>query len=210
MKKLLILDLDNTIFDTRTISRKEVESLFKNFEVVAIAEYGVEKTEEIIAEFWHDSFDVVAKKYQFPQQLITEFENALNKTHFELDIQPFADFELIKNIEHDKILVTTGFKKFQESKINSLGIESIFSRIYIDDILSPERTSKKHIFNQILKEQSYLPKQIIVIGDKSESELKAGFELGFTTIQVSKMGQSRSEYSDYAISDFAELAGILS
>ena len=45
MTKLLIFDLDNTIFDTHTISRKEVASLLKKFEIVAIEKYGAEKTE---------------------------------------------------------------------------------------------------------------------------------------------------------------------
>ena len=54
------------------------------------------------------------------------------------------------------------------------------------------------------------PQNTYVIGDNPNSELKAGFELEINTIQVSKFGQEKSEYSNNIISDFSELASIVS
>lgn len=209
MDQLLIFDLDDTLFETKSIGKKAVKPIFDQFEPLLIDKFGTALTAQIIPELWKYPFDFVSQKYNFDNHQNAEFARLVNTHEYELNIQTFDDFSVIENLPQEKILVTTGFSKLQHAKIHSLGIKEQFPEIYIDDILSPKRIFKKGIFQKILLERKLDPKLVYIIGDNPNSELKAGFELGLQTVQVSKFGQERSIFAKYCISDFGELLGIL-
>jgi len=209
MNELLIFDLDDTIFETKSINKKSVKPIFDKLNVLLLKRFGKEIAEQIIPELWKYPFDFVAQKYEFGNHLNSEFTRIINEDEYEFNIKPFEDFKLIQNLKQEKILVTTGFSNLQNAKIRDLKIEKNFSEIYIDEIFDPERILKKGIFNQILLKKKIDPKSVYIIGDNPNSELKSGFELGLNTIQVSKFGQEKSKYSDYCISDYSELIKLL-
>ena len=210
MNKLLIFDLDDTIFETKKIKKESVKPILEKFKSIAIKRYGQRLTNQIIAEFWKYPFDFIAEKYNFSNLIKLEFEKTIHVTNFKFDIQPFEDFKLFKNMTVEKILVTTGFIKLQQIKIKTLGIKNDFSDIYIDDVLDPNRIFKKGIFKKILRDKKVEYNNVLIIGDNPQSELKAGYELGLKTIQVSKFGQKKSKFSNFIISDFKELIEIIS
>ena len=209
MNKLLIFDLDDTLFETKSIGKKAVKPIFDQFEPLLIHKFGEELTAKIVPELWKYPFDFVAQKYKFDDHQNTEFARLVNTHEYKLNIQTFDNFNIVENLSQEKILVTTGFSKLQHAKIHFLGIKEKFSEIYIDDILSPKRIFKKGIFQRILLERNINPRSVYIIGDNPNSELKAGFELGLQTIQVSKFGQEKSAFANYCISDFNELLTIL-
>ncbi|WP_298425108.1 HAD hydrolase-like protein [uncultured Kordia sp.] len=209
MEKLLIFDLDDTLFETKSISKKSVKPIFDAFEPLLINKFGTVLTSQIVPELWKYPFDVVADKYNFDAHQNAEFARLINTHEYDLNIHPFEDFNVITSLPYEKILVTTGFSKLQHAKIHSLGIKEQFHEIYIDDILSPERIYKKGIFQRILMKRKRNSKLVYIIGDNPNSELKAGFELGLQTIQVSKFGQEKSRYAHYCISNFNDLLAIL-
>jgi putative hydrolase of the HAD superfamily len=209
MNQLLIFDLDDTLFETKSINKKSVKPIFDKFGGLLIKRYGMEMSEKIVSEFWKLPFDFVAQKYKFNNNLNSEFASLVNEYEYQLNIKTFEDFGIIQSLQQEKILVTTGFLKLQNAKIRDLGIEKEFGEIYIDDILDPKRIHKKGIFKNILLEKNINPNLIYVIGDNPNSELKAGFELDLNTIQVSKFGQEKSDYAKHCITDFNELITIL-
>ncbi len=209
MDQLLIFDLDDTLFETKSIGKKAVKPIFDQFGPLLIQKFGKELTAQIVPELWKYPFDFVAQKHKFDAHQSAEFARLVNAHEYELNIQTFDDFSIIENLPQEKILVTTGFSKLQHAKIDSLGIKEQFSEIYIDDILDPKRIFKKGIFQQIFLERKLDPTLIYIIGDNPNSELKAGFELDLHTIQVSKFGQERSAFANYCISDFSDLLSIL-
>ena len=209
MEKLLIFDLDDTLFETKSMAKEAVKPIFDQFEPLLINTFGTTLTAQIIPELWKYPFDFVAKKYNFDNHQNTEFARLINQHEYKLNIQTFEDFTVVENLTLEKILVTTGFSKLQHAKIHYLGIKEKFSEIYIDDILSAERVFKKGIFQRILLKRKIDPKLVYIIGDNPNSELKAGFELDLQTVQVSKFGQEKSPYARYCISDFNELIAII-
>ncbi|WP_282042693.1 HAD family hydrolase [Winogradskyella flava] len=209
MNQLLIFDLDDTLFETKSISKTSVKPIFDQFERLLINNYGKEMTENIVSELWKFPFDFVAQKYLFDNTLNSEFARLVNQYEYQLNIKTFEDFGIVQNLRQEKILVTTGFLKLQNAKIRDLGIEKDFTEIYIDDLLDPKRIYKQGIFKNILLKKNINPNLIYVIGDNPNSELKAGFELNLNTVQVSKYGQEKSEYAHYCITDFNELKTIL-
>lgn len=209
MNQLLIFDLDDTIFETKSIDKKSVKLIFDKFDNLLVNKFGKELTEKIIPELWEFPFDFVSKKYEFDDFLNSEFAHLVNQHEYVFSIKTFKDYKVIQSFAQSKILVTTGFSKLQKAKLHSLNIEDDFSEIYIDDILDPKRVFKKGIFENILKERNIEPELVYVIGDNPRSELKAGFVLGLKVIQVSRFGQKKSEYADFMINDFNELIKIL-
>ena len=101
--------------------------------------------------------------------------------------------------------MTTGFKPLQEAKIQALHLEEKFEQIHIDDILATDRIYKKGIFSKILSSAPYLPSDVYIIGDNPDSELKAGKELGCSTIQLAKFGQTKSVFADHYIHSYHDL-----
>ncbi len=204
----LILDLDDTIFETKTITMDQVALIFEHFRSVTKNDYSPTEIEKIITDLWKVPFDVVSEKYQFTPEVNAKFSKAVEIQEYQFDIKPFQDFEHIQKLLVPKVLVTTGFRKLQLAKIEALGIESVFEQIHIDEVDSPTRIYKRGLFENLIEFNSNSEKYY-VIGDNPESELKAGKELGLTTIQVSKFGQEKSQYSDYFISDYKELGSII-
>ena len=90
-----------------------------------------------------------------------------------------------------------------------MGIENDFTEIFVDDPSEKNRIYKKGIFQKIIQKSKKLPNQIWVIGDNSESEIKAGNELGLRTIHRLKEGEGKSTKAEYGIHSFAELQKII-
>lgn len=203
----LIFDLDDTLFETRSIDPSHVEPIIQSFIAHAGKFYSSNELERIIKDLWKLPFDSVANKYQFEESLQHQFTNAVNGHKYDLDINVFDDYHYIQEISHPKLLVTTGFRKLQLAKIEALGLETHFDQIFVDEIDSPERIYKKGIFCHIL--DSSKSDEHFIIGDNPDSELKAGHQLGLTTIQVAKFGQPKSKYVNHYITHFQSLKEII-
>ena len=207
MNRLLIFDLDDTLFETRSIDFKQFDDAWKIIKWHFIhSEY---KPEQIIEDLKDIPFDVVAKAYSFSNQLIEEIRSYFNTCRFTLNISVFDDYHWLQQLNGEKVIVTTGFTSFQHAKIDALGIRNEFPEIYIDDPLDHHRKFKKGIFRELLKNKGVSPERVWVIGDNPESELRAGKEMGFHTIQRLVKGREKSPYSDFAVDSFDLLSSII-
>ncbi len=207
---MLILDLDDTIFETKSMNPRIFDSA-----ITVIEKYygqnnlGV-KPKEIIAELWSFPIDVVFEKYNTPESVSGDFYKKIGEIDFqELAIKTFDDYSEIKRFGKQKILVTTGLKELQLAKIKALDIEDDFDRIYIDDPRLIPRKHKIDIFRQILLESNKEAQEIWVIGDNPESEIKSGKDLGMKTIQRKSKSKDFSEFADFKIESFEELEEII-
>lgn len=206
---LLIFDLDDTIFETKSISKHHVESILNDFKKNIRPIFEMEEIDRIIADLWKYPFDYIAETYHLSDEIKQQFSNSINSQEYHLDIDAFSDFELVRNLPISKVLVTTGFKKLQLAKISALNLDDVFEEIHIDEIDSLTRVRKKDIFEHLMHSKKRELRDFIVIGDNPESEIKAGNELGLTTVQVAKLGQPRSSYANHYIQHFQDLIQLL-
>lgn len=206
---MLILDLDNTIFETKSINPNLFIQMtnFINEYYSSINEKSIGK--QIIDEIWSIPMDIVFEKYNTPERIKQLAYNSLTSMDYQLQINTYDDYHFIKMIKQEKILVTTGYEKLQLAKIKALNITSDFKQIIIDDPSSKKRKYKLGIFKEILLTEKLKPEEIWIIGDGVENELKSGKELGMNTIQRLKSGNEKSIYSDYGITSFQELDKII-
>lgn len=207
---MLLIDLDDTIFQTSSINPQFVEPAVSVVKQYYEKEPGGVNMEEMISALWTKPIDTVFSTYMTPKAIIDEFYGQIARVDFsELAIHPFDDYKFIQALSIDKILVTTGLRELQLGKIKALGIGSDFDSIRIDDPRENPRQYKIDIFSQILVETKMAPEEIWVIGDNPESEIKAGKALGMKTIQRRSKSKESSPYADYEIDSFEELPEIL-
>lgn len=207
---MLILDLDDTIFETKSMNPRIFDSAITLIKNHYEQNYSELEYEKIIKELWSYPVDVVFAKYNTKKSLVTEFYRMIEEIDYQkLEIKTFEDYKEIKTIEMKKILVTTGLQKLQLAKIKALKIENDFDHICIDDPRLFPRKHKIDIFKQILLSTKKEPQEIWVIGDNPESEIKSGKVLGMKTIQRKSNSKKTSEYADFKIESFEELKGII-
>ena len=179
MKKVLIFDLDNTIYPVNSIADELFESLFS-----VVEEYrdmlGNDQLGHIKDEFTRHPYQVVAEKYQFSDELKQKGLNHLQNITYNKPMTAYDGYHEIIALPHQKFLVTTGFTKLQNSKVQMLGIADHFTEIHIVDPQIAPRT-KQEVFAQIMSDYNYNPLDILVIGDDPASEIKAAKALGIDT-----------------------------
>jgi putative hydrolase of the HAD superfamily len=179
MKKALIFDLDNTIYPVSAIADELFESLFS-----VVDEYrellGNNELQNIKEEFTRRPYQDIADKYNFSEELKQKGLNHLQNITYNKPMAAYPGYDEVRLIPLQKFLVTMGFTKLQNSKVDMLGIAADFTEIYIVD---PQisAVTKKDIFANILSKYNYLPGDVLVIGDDPGSEIKAAKALGIDT-----------------------------
>jgi putative hydrolase of the HAD superfamily len=203
-KKAFIYDLDNTIYGVPSIGEALFASLF------ALIQENGEYTgpfDKVRDEIMRSPFQVVARKYQFSDNLTQQGTRLLENLTYEGDIHPYPDYPHIRNLPGDRFLVTTGFRKLQESKIRGMGIEPDFREVIVVDPNTSGKT-KKDIFGDIMARYGYPAAAVLVIGDDPESEIKAGRDLGLDTVLYDKENRHPHAIATFRISDFGELSAL--
>ncbi|OKS87378.1 HAD family hydrolase [Mucilaginibacter polytrichastri] len=179
MIKALILDMDNTIFPTKSIS----DEIFEVIEHL-MEEHRGNLNDEQLAEaktaLSRTPFQKVAGQYGFTEEFTTNAIELLKNTTYNKPIKPYKDYEIVESINLPKFLVTFGFVKLQQSKIDGLGVRSHFKEVFVVD---PEISSKtkRDIFVDIMEKYGYHKNELLAIGDDPESEIKAAQDLGIKT-----------------------------
>lgn len=204
-KSVLIFDLDNTIYPVSSIAKKLFEKLY-----AVIEKSGGYKGDlkAIKLEIQRTPFQKVASTFSFSEQLLKEcMEVHINLTYDE-PMQYFPDYELVRELQQTKFLVTSGFSKLQHSKIDNLGIRNDFKEIVILD-LQKSNDTKKDIFKRLLEDYKLSEEEVLIIGDDIKSEIQAGKELGIDTVIYDRLEKYTDLNLSNKIENFAELPKFL-
>jgi putative hydrolase of the HAD superfamily len=201
-KRALILDLDNTIFPVSSIG----DTLFAPlFDLIKADEHADAKFDEIRKQVMRRPFQRVAEDFHFSKALTDKGIEILKGVSYTGRIEPFPDYSIIRKLTIDKFLVTTGFTKMQQSKVDAMQLQRDFKEIYIIDPVNTDKV-KKDVFAEIIERYNYDKSEVIVVGDDLYSEIKAAQDLGIDAVLYDKLGLYKNEKSVIRITDFAELA----
>jgi putative hydrolase of the HAD superfamily len=205
-KKAIIFDLDNTIYSVKSIGDELFAPLF---DLIFKDTGHAEEEDKIREDIMRRPFQQVAKDYQFSKELTEQGIAHLKEARFEGDIQPFEDYVHVKKLPLDKFLVTTGFMKLQQSKVERMNLRSDFKDIQIVDPMVSDKT-KKDVFAEIMDKHGYDKTEVLVVGDDLHSEIKAAQELGIDAILYDKSNGQNNRVQVMKISNFNQLQSILS
>lgn len=205
LKKAMIYDMDNTLFPVSDIGHELFRPLFERIE-----ESGkhTDQMDNIKKDLMRKPYQEVAEIYEFDDELKKDGDNILTELTYDKEIKLFDDYPAILELPGDRYLVTTGYKKMQNSKIHNMGISQDFKdTIVVDPSISD--LTKKDIFDEIMRKNGYKASEVMVIGDDPDSEIKAAQDLGIETVLYNKLELTDHPSGDHIIKDFRELAAIL-
>jgi putative hydrolase of the HAD superfamily len=204
MIKLLIFDLDNTLFDTYSqLGVKVIDEMLYRMKKAGLKS----QDEKIIRKkYSFTGFRVLARELKLSEKL----QRIGMSVYEEMDlsgITPFPDIEVLGSLGQKKALVTSGTQQMQMKKIRILGIQKYFDEIIVDESNSID--GRKSIFSELAVKYKVKPGQVIVIGDNPEIELAAGKALGMITVQIARRANILRGAADYHVKDLHEFKKIL-
>lgn len=161
------------------------------------------------ADCWRHALDVVARKHRFPDEMLDAGWRAFRSIEVKQPMRGYRDLPAIGKLPVARMLVTSGFRRLQESKIAALGIADLFDEIHIDAIDEEPRRSKRDIFADILARHGWAPQEVLVVGDNAESEIAAGNALGMPTVQTLRPGVPPAANAGWQVRSFTELAKLI-
>lgn len=212
MIRMAVFDLDNTLYDATTIPN---DVLAPAIAAVRRANTGPEAIppdvlEAAIRSSRRLGFLHVADRHALPEPLRTAWRNAYQRLVVTTPLTPYPDVRpALEALTVTKILLTTGFRGMQESKIAALGIADLFDAIYIDALDGGAGPGKQRLLQDILGTYGCPAPEVLVIGDSPENEIAAGNALGAVTVQILRPGTIFSDTAAYHLSTLAELPRLL-
>lgn len=204
-KKAIILDLDNTIYSVHTIGNELFASLF---ELIEQDGNHVKEMEQIKDHIMRRPFQLIARDFGFSEALTERSMTFFKDLSYRGKIEPFEDYAFVRTLPIQKFLVTTGFPKLQQSKIEGMNLVPDFTEIHVVDPATSERT-KKDVFTDILGRHGYKKEEVLVVGDDLHSEIKAAQDLGIDAVLYDNFLRHEDETGLPKIADFRELSSFL-
>jgi putative hydrolase of the HAD superfamily len=116
----------------------------------------------------------------------------------------------LSELPANRFLVTSGFRRLQESKIRALQLLPQFTAVYIDAIDEHDRLGKLGHFEGILLKQRLTAAEVLVIGDNADSEIAAGARLGMPTVQTLRPGVPFTANATFHVHSLPELKELIS
>ena len=168
-----------------------------------------DKLQAAFVECWRVAFDAVADKYGFTEAMRAAGWQVFRQTEVTEPMYGYGDLAVLKDLPVQRFLVTSGFRRLQESKVRALGFADWFAGIYIDALDEPNRRGKHGIFQDILSAHGLRPDEVLVVGDNPDSEIEAGNRLGMKTIQILRPGVPPSGHAPRQIHSLLELKEFL-
>lgn len=209
MIKALIFDLDSCISAANEVG----DELFKPaFDAIRHANHGSvseEALKQAFSDCWRFPFNNVAHKYGFTDEMTKAGFAAFAQIEVTEPMHGYGDLHVLRELSQQLFLVTSGFRRLQESKISALGIRKLFVEIRVDAIDEPGAIGKARHFEEILRSHSLKPEEVMVVGDNPDSEIAAGNRLGMTTVQVLRPGVPRGGNATHYINSLEQLSKIL-
>jgi putative hydrolase of the HAD superfamily len=209
--RVLLLDLDHTLFDPATIPRAVAEPVFAvlretNRRIGGIPEEALEAS---IREFAGSPITLLAEKYGWPDVLRDACWASAAAVTLPATLRPYPDVTAVVELPQRKVLVTTGLPRVQLQKVASLGFDTWLEAVHVDDVLAVPRRGKRAVFAAVLEEGGLAPEDVVVVGDRLESEIAAGAELGIETVHIARDGCDGRCPATYCLPDLRGLGRLL-
>lgn len=212
MIRAAVFDLDNTLYDSTTIPG---DLLAPAVSAVRRANTGPqaipdEVLESALVAARRFGFFTVADRRALPAFLRDAWREAYRGLTVTGRLYPYPDvLPALEALDLIKLLLTTGFRGMQESKIAALDIARMFEGIYIDTLDGGAGPGKQRLLEEILGTRRLAAQEVLVIGDSPENEIAAGNALGAVTVQILRPGIEYSGSARHHIETLADLPPLL-
>lgn len=208
--KALIFDLDNCLAAATEVGEKLVKPAFEAMRRANQGALSDEVLTQAFADVWRHPLDWIADRYGFSDAMLAAGWQVFATMEVTHPMYGYGDLAILSEMPGKRFLVTSGFRRLQESKVRALKLRPEFTGIYVDAIDQPDRVGKQGLFEKIMNEHALKPAEVMVIGDNADSEIAAGNRLGIRTVQTLRPDVPRTPAATFHVHDLAELKNLLS
>jgi FMN phosphatase YigB (HAD superfamily) len=206
MLRAVIFDLDWCVVDNSTISTEVMQPVL---EVVQHSRLPDRAKLQVIEALEANNLADIVEQFGLPREIANSMDQVYRRLEAPDSVRTFGDENFIRSILTHKVLVTTGYRRFQQGKIDKLCLTSLFDDIIIDALDDPVgRQGKAFIFKTLMTRNSWTAREVCVVGDNPLSELQAAKQLGMLTIQILRPTVAKAAGFDYYAHNFSEVAEI--
>ena len=209
MTKAIIFDLDSCLSAADEPGQDLFAPAFDAITRATTDSHPPTLLQQAFADMWRLPFDFVANKYNFTAAMRSAGWNVFLHLEVTTPMQGYGDLTAIQDLPARRFLVTSGFRRLQESKIRALGIAPLFTAIFVDAIDQPGHRGKQRIFEDILRDFELQPSEVLIVGDNHDSEIAAGGRLGIRTVQTLRPGVPPSPAATHNIQTLHQLRPLL-
>jgi len=206
--RTIIFDLDNCLAPSDEPGR---DLFAPAFDAIRAANHGRLTEEELEAAFeecWGRAFDAVAREHDFSDEMRDAGWREFARIEVRVPMRGYGDLDVLPQLGDRRFLVTSGFRRLQESKVRALGIADLFDDVVIDAIDEPGRRGKERVFADLMAEHRLDPAEVVAVGDDPGSELASARKLGVRGVQVLRKGIAPAPDVTH-VRDLAELRELL-
>ena len=207
---IFILDLDNTLFDTRSIPAEIIDRLHSRLRIANEESCAVppEILEQAINDTWYTPFSVVCDRYCLPEMFRSIWNEWQETVSFDQPLPLYPDvlcsLQKLRVQGHLLCLLTSGYRRLQRAKIEALGIAQLFDEIHID-ALDESGPGKAAIISELLHSRKWNREDVLIVGDSATNEIDAGVSLGISTVQILRPGVIATDLAERHIHSLLEL-----
>lgn len=209
MIRAIIFDLDNCLCPATEVGHELLEPMFSAIRRANHHTLSEDRLAQAFEDCWRHPLDWIAREYGFSDEMRRAAWDEAAQVEVKGRMSGYSDLSELSEIDATLFLVTTGFRRLQESKIKALGFESYFAAIFVDAVDEPNRKGKRGLFEEILTSYSFSPEEVLVVGDNPDSELAAGNSLGMPTVQMLRERVPRGTNATYYIQSLWQLQELL-
>ena len=225
MKKIILMDLDNTIIDFNECARHSImgifdelgfdytENVFKTFitENVKIwkrLELGEIDKPFLRANRWNIILDKLGIDYD-GTVIEEKFENGVAMGAYPVEYA----YELLEYLykKYDIYVVSNGFRFVQESRVKIGKYDKYFKELFLSEDIGIQKPDIR-FFDYCYEKIGYPPKEeLILIGDSLSADIKGGNSFGIDTIWFNKNQDPESDTikATYTVNKLKEIQNIL-
>jgi HAD superfamily hydrolase (TIGR01549 family) len=209
MIKAIIFDLDNCLAAADEVGPELLEPTFAAIRRANKGALSDEALERAFTDCWRHPLDYVAKEHGFSEEMLAAGWEVAARTEVGTRMYGYPDLDALNELAARLFLVTSGFRRLQDSKIKALGFGPLFEAVYVDAIDEADRKGKQGIFKEILDTYALETSEVLVVGDNPDSEIEVGNRLGMRTVQILREGVPRESNATHYIHRLGELKGLI-
>jgi FMN phosphatase YigB (HAD superfamily) len=210
LKKAIVFDLDNCLAPANELGEELFETAFDAIRKANRGRLSRQSLQQAFEDMWRHPLDWVADHYGFSEGMLVAGWSVFVTLEVSRPMHGYEDLEVLRELPVQRFLVTSGFRRLQESKIRALGVQQQFAAIFIDAIDEQGRIGKLGIFQQILDQYHLTSLEVLVVGDNANSEIEAANRLGIASVQTLRPGVPRAANASFYVRSLAELKDLLS
>jgi len=204
----IIFDLDNCLAAADEPGEELLEPVFAAVRNVngSLSDAALDRA---FHDCWFHAFDWVARRHGFTDAMRRAGWEVFREIEVRTPMRGYGDLDVLPVLGDVRFLVTSGFRRLQESKVRALGVAPAFREVIVDAVDEPSRAGKEAIFSHLMARHELAREDVLVVGDNVESELAAARRLGVRSVQTLRPGVMPAPDVRLRVANLRELEGLV-